>query len=185
MSTRTRGITTADELLGAASTLGRCELVCGELVMMSPGRGRHAAVGMRIGRALLNFVQAHGLGEVFDSSAGYVVSRDPDTVSEPNVSFLCTERLKAQNLDAFLEGAPDLAVEILSPGNSALEMRRKMADYFDAGCRVVWMVDPAERTVTVHRPHADPVRLTEDDTLTDEEVLPGFALAVREIFPAA
>lgn len=183
MSTRTRAITTADQLLSASTDLGRCELVRGELIMMSPGRGRHAAVGMRIGRALLNFVQANGLGEVFDSSAGYVVSRDPDTVREPDVSFLGAERLKTQNLDAFLEGAPDLAVEVLSPGNSALEMHGKLVDYFDAGCRVVWIIDPTDRTVTVHRPDGQEILLTEDNTLTEEELLPGFVLAVREIFP--
>ena len=185
MSTRTRNITTAEELLNASLDLRRCELVCGELIMMSPGRGRHAAVEMRIGRALLNFVEVHRLGEVFGSSVGFVVSRHPDTVRQPDVSFLCAERLKQQDLDAFLEGAPDLAVEILSPGNTVAEMRGKMADYFGAGCRVVWIVDPASKTVTVHRPDADPVLLTEADTLTEQGVLPGFALAVRAIFPGA
>ncbi|MFV1965770.1 MAG: Uma2 family endonuclease, partial [Pirellulaceae bacterium] len=162
-----------------------CELVRGELVMMSPGRARHAAVGMKIGRSLLNFVAANGLGEVFDSSAGYVVSRNPDTVREPDVSFLCEERLKQQDLDAFLEGAPDLAVEVLSPGNTAAEMRGKMADYFGAGCRVVWIVDPLRRSVTIHRLDANPVLLTEDDTLTEQELLPGFSLRMREMFPPA
>jgi Uma2 family endonuclease len=153
--------------------------------MMSPGRGRHAAVGMRIGRSLLDFVETNNLGEVFDSSAGYVVSRDPDTVREPDVSFLCSERLKQQDLDAFLEGAPDLAVEVLSPGNTAAEMRDKMADYFRAGCRVVWIIDPQRRSVTIHRPGTHPVLLTEDDTLTEQELLPGFSLRIREIFPPA
>jgi hypothetical protein len=86
MSRRTHTITTVEELLNAPTDLGRCELVRGELIMMSPGRGRHAAVGMKIGRSLLNFVEAHGLGEVFDRSAGYVVSRNPDTVREPGPS---------------------------------------------------------------------------------------------------
>jgi Uma2 family endonuclease len=183
MSTRTDHITTAEELLNATADLGRCELVRGELVMMSPGRGRHAAVGMKIGRSLLNFVEANGLGEVFDSSAGYVVARNPDTVREPDVSFLCNERLKQQDLDAFLVGAPDLAVEVLSPGNTAAEMRGKMTDYFDAGCRVVWIVDPLRRSVTIHRPDAHPVFLTEDDPLAERELLPGFSLLVGDIFP--
>lgn len=184
MPTRTHRITTAEELLNASTELGRCELVRGELIMMSPGKGRHAAVGMKIGRSLLNFVEANGLGEVFDSSAGYVVSRNPDTVREPDVSFLGTERLKQQDLDAFLEGAPDLAIEVLSPGNTVADMRAKMADYFDGGCRVVWIVDPVRRSVTVYRPDGNPVLLTENDTLTEPEILPGFSLAIRDICPA-
>lgn len=185
MSTRTHTITSAEELLNASTDHGRCELVRGELIMLSPGKGRHAVVAMRIGRLLLNFVAAHGLGEVFDSSAGYVVARNPDTVREPDVSFLGTERLKTQDLDAFLEGAPDLAVEVLSPGNTTAEMRGKISDYFDAGCRVVWIVDPVCRSVTVHRPDGKPVLLTEDDTLTEQGLLPGFSLVIREIFPPA
>jgi Uma2 family endonuclease len=138
---------------------------------------------MRIGRSLLNFVAAHGIGEVFDSSAGYVLSRNPDTVREPDVSFVCAERMKQQNLDAFLEGAPDLAVEVLSPGNTVAEMHAKMVDYFAAGCRVVWIVDPARRCLTIHREDENPVLLGQDDTLTEPELLPGFSLAIREMFP--
>lgn len=186
MSTPTHNlnITTADELLNAPADLGPCELVRGELIMMSPGKGRHGAVGARITILLGKFVEANGLGTVFNSSAGYVVSRDPDTVREPDVSFLTTERMKEQNLDAFLEGAPDLAVEVLSPGNTVAETRKKTSEYFDAGCRIVWIVDPLKRSVAVHRPESDPVTLTEGDTLVDEELLPGFSLAVREIFRA-
>ena len=176
-------ITTAEELLNAPADLGRCELVRGKLIVTGPENGRHAAVGARIGRALLNFVEANSLGQVFDSSAGYVLSRDPDTVREPEVSFLTTERLKDQDLDAFLEGAPDLAVEVLSPSNTAAQMRKKMAEYFSVGCRVVWIVDPIHKSVVVYRPDASPVILTDEDTLAEEDLLPGFSLAVREIFP--
>ena len=185
MSTPTHHITTAKELLNAPADLGPCELVRGELIMMSPGKGRHAAVGMRIGRSLLNHVDANNLGEVFDSSAGYVLSRNPDTVREPDVSFLSRERFEGQDLDAFLEGAPDLAVEVLSPSNTAAEMRAKMDDYFGAGCRVVWIVDPLRRSVVIHRPDGSSKVLTEDDTLTAEELLPGFSATVREFFPSS
>lgn len=177
-------ITTAEGLLNAPEDLGPCELVRGELIMMSPGKGRHGAVGARITKLLAGYVDTNALGIVFDSSAGYVVSRTPDTVREPDVSFLTTESLKGQDLDAFLEGAPDLAVEVLSPSNTAAEMRDKMADYFDAGCRVAWIVDPLRRSVVVHRIDAGPAILTEDDTLTEEELLPGFSLPVRDIFPS-
>lgn len=178
-------ITTAEELAGLPDDFKHCELVRGELIMMSPGTGRHGTVIARIAYHLFGFVKTNRLGEVFDSSVGYVLARNPDTVRAPDVSFLRTERLKIQNLDAFLEGAPDLAVEVLSPSNTAAQMREKMADYFAAGCRTVWIVDPLRRSVVVYRPQSSPVILTENDTLAEEELLPGFSLAVGEIFPPA
>jgi len=185
MSTPTSNITTADELLNAPSDLGRCELVRGELLMMTPAKGRHGAIAMKIGRLLLNFLEGRDLGEVFDSSTGFVVSRNPDTVRAPDVSFLASERLKQQDLDAFLEGAPDIAVEVLSPSNTQAEMDERMSDFFEANCRVVWIVDPLRRSIIVHRPDASPVILAENDTLTEEELLPGFSLVVRDVFPSA
>lgn len=153
--------------------------------MMSPAKGRHGAVAMKIGHALLGFLDTHTLGAVFDSSTGFIISRDPDTVRAPDVSFLASERLKEQDLDAFLEGAPDLAVEVLSPSNTEAELRERMADFFAAGCRVVWIVDPLRRSIVIHRPDASPAILAENDTLTEEELLPGFSLVVGEIFPSA
>jgi Uma2 family endonuclease len=182
MSLRTHNITSAEELFSASENLGKCELVRGELVMMSPGRGLHAAVAMRIGRSLLNFAEAHDVGMVFDSSAGYVLSRNPDTVREPDVSFLTKRRLETQDLDAFLEGAPDLAIEVLSPGNTLVEMCDKMAEYFRAGCRVVWIVDPRRKTIEVYRPGQEPTVLKEGDEVVEQELLPGFSLPVSDVF---
>ena len=182
MSLRTHNITSAEELLSASEDLGKCELARGELVMMSPGRGLHAAVAMRIGRSLLNFAEAHDVGMVFDSSAGYVLSRNPDTVREPDVSFLTKRRLETQDLDAFLEGAPDLAVEVLSPGNTPAEMCDKMTEYFRAGCRVVWIVDPRRKTIEVYRPGKELTVLKEGDEVVEQELLPGFSLPVSDVF---
>lgn len=126
---------------------------------------------------------ARRLGEVFDSSAGYILSRHPDTIRAPDVSFLATERLRRQNLDKFLDGAPDLAVEVLSPGNAATEMEATIADYFDAGCRVVWIVDPGGRCVVAHRRGERSAVFSQDSTLTEPDLLPGLALVVSELFP--
>lgn len=183
MSTPTHHITTAEQLLNAPSDLGWCELVRGELIMVSPAKGRHGLIAVRITHALVSFLETKELGQVFDSSTGFFLARDPDTVRAPDVSFVTKERLKEQDLDAFLEGAPDLAVEVLSPSNTAAEMRNRMKEFFAAGCRVVWIVDPHQRSVVIHRPNAGPVILAEDDTLTEEELLPGFSLIVREVFP--
>ena len=176
-------ITTVEDLLNAPADLGRCELVRGELVMMSPGKGRHGAIEARIVKLLANFVDSRELGTVFGSSAGYVLARNPDTVREPDVSFLSTARLADQDLDSFLEGAPDLAVEILSPSNSARDMAAKADDYLAAGCQVVWVVDPLRKSVLVYHTDAPAIALTEDDTLTEAALLPGLSLKVREVFP--
>ena len=177
-------ITTVEALLNAPADLGRCELVRGKLIMIGPGKGRHGAVCAQITKALANYIDANDLGIVLNSSAGYVIARDPDTVREPDISFLCKARVGDQDFDAFLEGAPDLAVEVFSPSNTIAEMREKIDDYIGAGCRVVWVVDPLRRSVVVYRREADPTILSEQDTLTAEEVLPGFSLQVREMFPA-
>lgn len=176
-------ITTVEDLLSAPADLGRCELVRGELVMMSPGKGRHGAIEARIVKLLANFVDSQGLGTVFGSSAGYVLARNPDTVREPDVSFLSTTRLGDQDLDSFLEGAPDLAVEILSPSNSARDMAAKADDCLAAGCQVVWVVDPLRKSILVYHADAPAIALTEDDTLTESALLPGLSLKVREVFP--
>ena len=153
--------------------------------MMTPAKGRHGAVAMKLGHYLLSFLETHDIGQVFDSSTGFVLSRNPDTVRAPDVSFVTSERLKQQDLDAFLEGAPDIAVEVLSPSNTQAEMDERMLDFFEAGCRVVWIVDPLRRSIIIHRPDVSPVILAENDTLKEEELLPGFSLVVREVFPSA
>lgn len=159
----------------------RHELVTGLLVSEPLPAHRHDRVRRRLERILDGFVAAHALGEVF-GAAGYVLSRDPDTVRGPDLSFVASDRLSGFDDTRFFEGAPDLAVEIRSPSNQPGEMRAKAADYLAAGTRVVWVVDPGSREVTVHRDRLVPVTVGTDGHLEADELFPGLRIPVSNLF---
>ena len=182
MST-TEQITTAEQLLQAPG-LDRCELVRGELIMMSPGGFEHGCVIMDIAAPLRDFVNQNSLGRVTGAETGFCIARDPDTVRAPDVGFVLAERVPAEPVKGYFQGAPDLAVEVLSPEDRAGEVLAKVRDWLAAGCRRVWVVDPRTRTVSVYRSPSEIVVLSDSDTLTDDELLPGFHLPVAEIFTA-
>ena len=100
----------------------------------------------------------------------------------PDLSFVTRERLLGFDATRFFEGAPDLAIEILSPSNRPYQVRAKVADYLAAGCRLVWVVDPERRSVTTYRALLAPLVLGADDTLDGDDVLPDLAIQVASIF---
>lgn len=188
MSTTTRLIT-ADELLTMPHYEGRnsirLALIRGELKKMSPTGGTHGILCARIATAITNFVDEKSLGEVFGAETGFIIERDPDTVIGADVAFVSHERMKdVENLDKFLPFAPDLAVEVLSPGNTVQEIDEKIARYFAAGSRAVWVFDPKRRTVAVYRSPSGVRILGGQDALDGGEVLPGFALDLAKLFAA-
>ena len=159
------------------------ELVDGVLVPLSPTAGSHGSIATRLTIVLGSFVLEHGLGEVFDSSTGFLLRRNPDLVRSPDVAFVQASRLPGGvPLRGYVPLAPDLAVEILSPSNTAAEMARKLADYFGHGTRIVWLVDPDAREVTVHAASAIPRQLGDADTLDGGDVLPGCSTPVAALF---
>lgn len=174
-------ITTAAQLWDATD-LGRCELVRGELIQMAPTSLDHGDIELNIGAALKVFVRQHNLGKVVSGDVGFRIVRDPDTVRAPDVAFVRGVRVPPRGKRGFVEGAPDLAVEVLSPDDRPGEVLAKVTDWFDGGCQVVWVVDPATETLFVHRAGGTLQRLTIADTLTEPELLPGFALPVAEVF---
>ncbi len=177
----TQHLMTAQELLEAPD-LGRCELLCGELRMMSPAGFEHGRVAGQIHGCLAEFVKSRGLGLVLSAETGYWIGHDPDTVRAPDVAFVAANRVPPSPALGFFEGAPDLTVEVLSPDDRPGEVVTKVQDWLRSGCKAVWVVDPATRTVVVHQPAAPPVRLGPGDVLTGEDFLPGFHLRVAEIF---
>jgi Uma2 family endonuclease len=143
---------------------------------------RHGSVTTRLAAALGAHVYPGGLGELFDGSTGFVLRRSPPLVRCPDVGFVRAERLPGGVPPGPLELAPDLAVEVLSPSNTAAEMTRKLADYFGHGTRIVWLVDPDAREVTVYSAGAIPRLLHDTDTLDGGDVLPGFSTPVAALF---
>jgi Uma2 family endonuclease len=178
-------IATADDLLSAGE-IGRCELVQGELVMMSPAGFEHGVITQRIAAALHAFVSARQLGVVTAAETGFLLCRSPDTVRAPDVAFVASSRVPRGRTVGYFAGAPDLAVEVLSPTDlhDAAALARaeaKLYAWLEAGCREVWAVDPSNRTITIHRPSAPSVVVRETETLTSA-VLPGLTVRLIEVF---
>ncbi len=181
MSAPTR-LVTADELLHMPDDGYKNELVEGRLIRMPPPGFSHGLIAARFAGALLQFVDVRRLGAVAVET-GYKLARDPDTVRGPDVSFVRRERIEATGKPrGYWSGPPDLAVEVLSPDDRPSEMTRKVREYLTHGVRMVWVIEPDDRTVTVHQPHVDPVTLTREQELDGGDVVPGFRCAVSRLF---
>jgi Uma2 family endonuclease len=128
-------------------------------------------------------IKAHGVGIGAGAETGFLIRRNPDTVRAPDCAFIRKERIPANGIPKkFWPFAPDLAVEVLSPSDSASDVFEKIDEWLDAGTRLVWLVDPDKKTVTVHAAKRPAIKLRLGDTLEGEDVLPGFKLPVADIF---
>jgi len=161
----------------------RLELIRGELIVMSPTKPLHGIVCARLAAALINFVEANDLGMAFGAETGFVVERDPDSVLGADAAFVSKERLTTvDNFEKFFPFAPDLAIEVLSPSNTVREINEKIALYFAAGSRAVWVFNPKKRTAAVYTSPSEFHTLEENDTLDGGDVLPGFSLDLSKLF---
>jgi len=174
---------TAEELLRMPDSASGYELIAGELRKKSPANRTHCIVAGRLHSLLGQYVLQHKLGETLVAEPGFVLARDPDTVRVPDIAFLRSERLRRRDRrEAFWAGAPDLAVEVVSPNDTHSEVDEKVKAWLDAGAAMVWVVNPASRSVTVYRSPTRIKTLTEKDELDGEDVVPGFRCRVSEIF---
>ncbi len=179
------GATTAQDLL-AAGDIGRCELLRGTLVMMSPAGFEHGVITQRIAALLHAHVSARKLGVVTAAETGFLLARGPDTVRAADVAFVAEARLPRGRTVGFFEGAPDLAVEVLSPSDVRDEAARarasaKIDEWLAAGCLEVWCVDPGSRTVTVHTALSGTRIVGESDRL-ESTAVPGLSVALADVF---
>lgn len=183
MTTKTR--LTADDLWRLGEGDIRRELVDGEVVEMTPVGGVHGEVTGRIYRNLAECVDRHGGGKVLVGDVGFVLNlpQDPERVRAPDVAFVSSQRLPGGGLpQGFLHGAPDLAVEVLSPSDNPVDVQQKVRDYLEAGARLVWVVAPQAKAVTVYRADGSARLLREQEHLEGEDVLPGLAIPLAELF---
>ena len=157
------------------------ELVRGRVVPVNPANPQHGRMALRLGARLLAYVEPRRLGTVM-VEAGYTLSHDPDTVRGPDVSFVRAGRPDFPPRRGFAPGAPDLAVEVVSPDNTMAQLLVKAAEYLGAGAELVWIVDYDDATVRVLRPGAGPVTLAIGDTLDGGATVPGFSLSLAELF---
>ena len=182
MITQTQTIT-ADQLFRLPDDDLRYELVKGELRQMSPSGHKHGKVVVRFTWRLAQHVEEHNLGVVFAAETGFQISSNPDTVRAPDVAFVSRERMEAVgDIEGYWPGAPDLVVEVISPNDSYTEVEEKVFDWLEAGSRMVVVLNPRKRVVTVYRSLTDITVLTENDTLQGGNVVPGWTMPVRVLF---
>jgi Uma2 family endonuclease len=158
------------------------ELVRGVMMVREPPGFRHGAVTMRLAKLVMDHVDRLDLGLVLAAETGFALARNPDTVRAPDVAFIRRERLPDPLPVGFAELAPDLVVEVLSPGDRPGYVLAKVADWLSAGSTLVWVVDPTRRYARVYRADGSEVVVAEDGTLDGEDVLPGFNCRLSSLF---
>ncbi len=174
---------TAEEFLLMPDDGKRHELVEGELTELTPPPGWvHGKTQSNTSGVLREFVRPRRLGDVV-TETGFVISTDPDTVRAPDVAFVSAGRLpKGEPPAGYLRLVPDIAAEVVSPSDTASEIRSRVRMWLEAGCRLVWVVYPASRSVTVYRSMSDVTMLEADDVLDGAPVLDGFGVSVSDLF---
>ena len=154
------------------------EYATGELIPMSAATRRHGKTSINIIRYLDPYVYENGLGELYTAETTFQVG---ERVMKPDVAFVSTARLDVDE-DKGFPVPPDLAIEVISPTDVHYRIVRKAFDYLKAGTRLVWVLDPVSKSVTVYRSESDIEILTHAATLTGEDVVPGFACLVENLF---
>lgn len=181
MSTTTTLIT-GDQLLEMGEAGRRFELVRGELEAIAPINDDHGAVASELIWMMVDFVKTNRLGKVY-TELGVTLEHNPDTVRGPDICFVSNARLPKKRLKTFFkEHIPDLVVEVLSPSDRSGNVQKKIREYFKAGVRLIWIVDPENETVTAYYPSRDAHIYTGDETVSGEDVLPGFSFTPAELF---
>lgn len=171
---------TAEELLNLPDDSMCHELIKGELLTMPPPGDEHGAVTMNLTGPLFNHVKANNLGVLRAAETGFKLESNPDTVLAPDIAFIARDRVGDRVL-GYRDGAPDLAVEVMSQWDSRPKSARKAALWLELGARSVWLVNPRQRTVEVWLANGEKRLFRETDELVDETV-PGFRVKVSEIF---
>jgi Uma2 family endonuclease len=186
MSVATQRLITAEEFLRMPDPPdgSRQELVRGVIETLPPPSTYHGVCCLEIGYRLRKFVGDQQLGFIASNDSGFITERDPDTVRGPDLSFWSRQRLPQLPAEGYVTVAPDLVVEVVSPNDVFSRVQKKIQHYLKHEVKLIWLVLPEDPSVTVYRPQAPLVTLTNSDVLSGEDVLPGFACPVQELFPA-
>ncbi len=179
---QTTALMTAQQLQQLPDDALRYELIHGELRMSPPAGPGHGYTEMKIGRNLTNYVIENNLGIVLGET-GFLLARDPDTVLAPDVAFISSANLiENWRMAPCWPGPPDLAVEVVSPSDTITRVTEKARRYLAAGAKAVWVVNPRRKTVTVYAHDAPPKIWGIADDIDGGTLLPGFRMAVRDVF---
>lgn len=181
--TTEKKVWTDEEFVALSKDGQRYEIVNGELIDVGNSGALHGYVCSLLIAALTSYSASSKLGVVLDSSTAFTMKNG--NRRSPDVSFFAKERLQGMTElpSGFLDGAPDLAVEVLSPGNTVEEIHDKLVEYFENGTRLAWVIHPGEHFVLVYHSAQEPDRLLKSaDSLDGEEVIPGFTLPLANLF---
>jgi Uma2 family endonuclease len=162
----------------------RAELLRDEVITMSPTTSLHGILAIRVSLPVAQFVEERALGVVCGAETGFVIQHadGAESVLAPDMAFIAAERIPDPLPEGFWRIPPDLVVEIRSCSESQREVAQKAALWLGAGARLVWYVDPFRQQVSVYRADGTEQTLSLNDTLSGEDVLPGFELPLRRIF---
>ncbi len=174
-------ILTAEQLF-ESGIAGRTELIEGKLIRMAPTGYAHGIVEMKLSKKLGRFVEEHDLGQVMTGEVGIFIRRNPDTIRAADVIFISKKRFEQLKSVTYLDVAPEIVVEIISPTDLLQEVTGKIDDYFSIGIDRVWIVDPIHGHATVFRSPTKAIRFADDEELEDQSILPGFKLKLSELF---
>ena len=165
------------------SCKGRYELIEGVVYKMSPGGQKHGFVASRIGYLISSYVYKNKLGFTTGAETGYKLSSNPDTVRAPDLAFESNANIKEKGIiDGYSSVMPDLVIEVNSPSDSYVKVIKKVNEWFHAGVKQVWVIDPDDSSVAVYYSPEKYKIYNREDLLNGEEVLPGFKCKVEDIF---
>jgi Uma2 family endonuclease len=172
---------TSEQLARRSFPNKRTELVRGRLVVREPAKLRHGIVAARMLAAIAVYLDRNPIGIVAAADTGFTLARNPDTVRAPDVTYIRADRIPTDDVPGFDELAPDLVVEVRSPGDRTRKIETKVRHWLDAGTLLVWQVDPRRRTGKVYRADGSVTSLTEMDAFDGESVLPGFSVTLASV----
>ena len=175
------GVLTAEELLYLHLPNKQTELVRGKLIVREPPGYRHGLVAAAIATRIAEFVRLNRLGVVVAAETGFKLFSNPDTVRAADAAFLSHDRAPDPPPLGYPALAPDLVVEVLSPGDRAGEVQSKVSDWLSAGSRLVWVLDPGRRRAIIYRADCSVNLLGEHDALDGEDVLPGLSCPLADV----
>ncbi len=170
------------EQLAQIGDMGRTDLVKGVIIHRSPTEYSHGRIVGNFSAILQAFVSQHKLGEVLVGQVGIYTARRPDTVRGADVAYISNERLARVQSSSYLDVAPELVVQVLSPDDRWGELMDKLSEYFAVGVQVVWVADPKTQSVYVYHAPNKVQHFSAEDALPGGEVLPGFDVPVAELF---
>ncbi len=174
---------TADDLFRMPEDGSCYELVRGELKKMSPPGSQHGRITNNVSFFLTQYVRNKNLGTVYTAETGFKIASNPDTVRAPDVAYVNQEWFqRVGDIVGYWPGAPDLAVEVISPNDIFTEVEEKIFEWLEAGTKLVIVVNPPKKIVTVYRSRTDIAMLTENDILDAGDVVPGWSVAIKDIF---